>query len=174
MVLKNVRWVMKGGQVVVNKIDGRTTPQRRPTALRPAPSMQSDLAWMTIEEVAPLVARRAVSPRDLLESVFRRIQQDNSALNAYMTLDLERARADAQRAEAEILRDHHRGPSARDSDRAQGQHLDSRPAHHGRLENSGRLRTGGRRDRRSPAAARRRRDRRQDEHERVRVRRDKQ
>jgi aspartyl-tRNA(Asn)/glutamyl-tRNA(Gln) amidotransferase subunit A len=72
--------------------------------------MQSDLAWMTIEEVAPLVARRAVSPRDLLESVFERIQQYNSALNAYITLDLERARADAQRAEAEILRDHHRGP----------------------------------------------------------------
>ena len=63
--------------------------------------MQSDLAWMTIEEVAPLVATRAVSPRDLLESVFRRIEQYNSALNAYMTLDLERARADAQRAEAE-------------------------------------------------------------------------
>jgi imidazolonepropionase-like amidohydrolase len=26
VVLKNVRWVMKGGQVVVNKTDGRTTP----------------------------------------------------------------------------------------------------------------------------------------------------
>ncbi len=26
VVLKNVRWVMKGGQVVVNKIDGRTAP----------------------------------------------------------------------------------------------------------------------------------------------------
>jgi aspartyl-tRNA(Asn)/glutamyl-tRNA(Gln) amidotransferase subunit A len=72
--------------------------------------MHSDLAWMTIEEVAPLVATRAVSPRDLLESVFRRIQQYNSTLNAYMTLDLERARADAQRAEAEILHDRHRGP----------------------------------------------------------------
>jgi len=72
--------------------------------------MGSELAWMTIEEVAPLVAKRAVSPRDLLESVVNRIEAYNSALNAYMTLDLERARADAERAEVEILRDRHRGP----------------------------------------------------------------
>ena len=72
--------------------------------------MHSDLAWLTIEEVAPLVARRDVSPRELLDSVCHRIQQYNTALNAYLTLDLERARADARRAEAEMRRDGYRGP----------------------------------------------------------------
>jgi len=72
--------------------------------------MHSDLVWLTIEEVAPLVARREVSPCELLDSVFDRIQQHNPALNAYLTLDFDRARADARRAEAEMLREKYRGP----------------------------------------------------------------
>jgi aspartyl-tRNA(Asn)/glutamyl-tRNA(Gln) amidotransferase subunit A len=72
--------------------------------------MHSDLVWLTIEEVAPLVASREVSPRELLDSVAQRIQQYNTVLNAYLTLDLDRARADARRAEAEMLHHQYRGP----------------------------------------------------------------
>ena len=72
--------------------------------------MAADLVSWTIERVAPLVARREVSPRELLELVIAEIEKHNPTLNAFITLDLERCRADAARAEDEILRGRYRGP----------------------------------------------------------------
>src|SRR5262245_26695353 len=72
--------------------------------------MSADLAWMTIEQVAPLVAAREVSPRELVEALLGRIQQDGARLNAFITVDADRARGEAARAEAEVLRGCYRGP----------------------------------------------------------------
>jgi aspartyl-tRNA(Asn)/glutamyl-tRNA(Gln) amidotransferase subunit A len=72
--------------------------------------MASEFAWMTIEEVAPLIAKRKLSPRELLESLIRHIQDEGPRINAFLTLDLERCRADARRAEAEIVKGRYRGP----------------------------------------------------------------
>jgi aspartyl-tRNA(Asn)/glutamyl-tRNA(Gln) amidotransferase subunit A len=72
--------------------------------------MSVDLAWMTIEQIAPLVAARDVSPRDLVEVLLDRIQQVGRRLNAFITVDADGARDQAARAEAEILRGSYRGP----------------------------------------------------------------
>lgn len=72
--------------------------------------MSADLAWMTIGEVAPLVAARVVSPRELVEALLDRIQGVGSRLNAFITVDADGARSEAGRAEAEIARGAYRGP----------------------------------------------------------------
>jgi aspartyl-tRNA(Asn)/glutamyl-tRNA(Gln) amidotransferase subunit A len=72
--------------------------------------MSADLAWMTIEQIAPLVAAREVSPRELVDLLLGRIQQVGTRLNAFITVDADGARDDAARAEAEILRGAYRGP----------------------------------------------------------------
>jgi aspartyl-tRNA(Asn)/glutamyl-tRNA(Gln) amidotransferase subunit A len=72
--------------------------------------MSVDLAWMTIEQVAPLVAARQVSPRELVEALLGRIREDGTRLNAFISVDADTARGEAARAEAEILRGRYRGP----------------------------------------------------------------
>jgi aspartyl-tRNA(Asn)/glutamyl-tRNA(Gln) amidotransferase subunit A len=72
--------------------------------------MSSEFAWLTIEQVAPLIAKRKLSPRELLESLFCHIQQHNSKINAFLTMDVEGSRGAAVRAESEILRGRYRGP----------------------------------------------------------------
>jgi aspartyl-tRNA(Asn)/glutamyl-tRNA(Gln) amidotransferase subunit A len=72
--------------------------------------MSADLAWMTIEQVAPLVAARDVSPCELVDALLGRIEQDGTRLNAFITVDADRARDDAARAEAEIFGGCYRGP----------------------------------------------------------------
>jgi aspartyl-tRNA(Asn)/glutamyl-tRNA(Gln) amidotransferase subunit A len=65
---------------------------------------------MTIEQVAPLIAARQVSPRELVEALLGRIQQDRTRLNAFITVNADGARSEASNAEAEILRGSYRGP----------------------------------------------------------------
>lgn len=72
--------------------------------------MAVDLAWMTIEQVAPLIAAREVSPRELVDALLGRIEEDGRRLNAFITVDADGARSAALRAEAEILRGGYRGP----------------------------------------------------------------
>ena len=72
--------------------------------------MSSELAWLTIEELAPLIARRRLSPRELLDALLSQIEANDARINAFLTLDVERSRADAQRAESEILRGRIRSP----------------------------------------------------------------
>ncbi|MCC7125373.1 MAG: Asp-tRNA(Asn)/Glu-tRNA(Gln) amidotransferase subunit GatA [Acidobacteria bacterium] len=72
--------------------------------------MSSDLAWMTIEQVAPLIAAREVSPRELVDVLLGRIQHVGPRLNAFITVDAGGARAAAARAEAEIAAGSYRGP----------------------------------------------------------------
>jgi aspartyl-tRNA(Asn)/glutamyl-tRNA(Gln) amidotransferase subunit A len=71
--------------------------------------ISSEFPWLTIEQVAPLIATCKLSPRELLESLFCRIQQHEPRINAFLTIDVEGARADAARAELEILHGRYRG-----------------------------------------------------------------
>jgi aspartyl-tRNA(Asn)/glutamyl-tRNA(Gln) amidotransferase subunit A len=72
--------------------------------------MSSEFAWLTIEQVAPLIAKRKLSPRELLESLFCHIQRHNATINAFLTIDADGSRRAAVRAERDILRGRYRGP----------------------------------------------------------------
>ncbi|HTK29599.1 MAG TPA: amidase [Vicinamibacterales bacterium] len=72
--------------------------------------MWAELAWLSIEEVAPLVAKRRLSPRELLDALLGHIERNDPLVNAFITVDAERSRRDARRAEADILRGRYRGP----------------------------------------------------------------
>jgi len=65
---------------------------------------------LTITDLAPKIADREVSPVEVTRAYLQRIEQLNPDLNAYMTLMTDRARAEAQLAEAEIHAGHYRGP----------------------------------------------------------------
>ena len=69
-----------------------------------------DLTFYSIEALAPLVRKKKVSPVELLDAVFARMDALNPLLNAYITVAADSARADASRAEREILRGRWRGP----------------------------------------------------------------
>jgi aspartyl-tRNA(Asn)/glutamyl-tRNA(Gln) amidotransferase subunit A len=72
--------------------------------------MSSEFAWLTIEHVAPLIAKRKLSTRELLESLLCHIQRHQPRINAFLTIDVEGARAGAARAESEILHGRYHGP----------------------------------------------------------------
>src|SRR4029077_18450860 len=62
------------------------------------------LAFATNEELAALLAKRKISPVELTELFLRRIDRQNSALNAFLTVTGETALAAARRAEKQLLR----------------------------------------------------------------------
>jgi amidase len=64
----------------------------------------SELAFRTAAELVRAVAARQVSSLELLEHQLDRVARLNPALNAVVTLDEERARADARRADASLAR----------------------------------------------------------------------
>ena len=70
----------------------------------------SDLTSLTIAEAAARIERREVSPIDLAEAYLARVERLNPAINAFVTVTAERARADAGRAAAEIAAGRYRGP----------------------------------------------------------------
>ena len=69
----------------------------------------SDLAFATIEQLAPLLAKKKLSPVELLEHYLARIEKLNSRFNAFITVTAEQARADAHTAERELTRGKRRG-----------------------------------------------------------------
>jgi aspartyl-tRNA(Asn)/glutamyl-tRNA(Gln) amidotransferase subunit A len=70
----------------------------------------SQLAFATIHELAPLLARKKISPVELTRAMLERIEQLNPRLNAYLTVTDDLAHAQACRAEQELLRGRCRGP----------------------------------------------------------------
>src|SRR5581483_547878 len=95
-------------------IAGHRPWRRRPThdALhrRQQAAAVSDLATRTIGQLAPLIERREVSPRDVIDEILDHIAAIEPRLTTFITLDAERARADARTAEGEIARGNYRGP----------------------------------------------------------------
>lgn len=71
---------------------------------------ETNLALLPIDEIAPLLAKKKLSPVELTEAVLARIKQLNPQLNAYITVLAESARGEARRAENKIRRGKHRGP----------------------------------------------------------------
>lgn len=70
----------------------------------------NELLSLEIRDVAPLLRTRTVSPVELLDAVLARIESLNPKLNAFITVTAEEARAEARKAEREILRGRYRGP----------------------------------------------------------------
>jgi aspartyl-tRNA(Asn)/glutamyl-tRNA(Gln) amidotransferase subunit A len=69
----------------------------------PKESLEESLAFATIEELAALLAKRKISPVELTELFLRRIERQNPALNAFLTVTGEHALASARRAEKQLL-----------------------------------------------------------------------
>lgn len=69
----------------------------------------ADVTLWPIERLAPQIAKRKLSPVELVDAFLERIEQLNPKLNAYITVTAESARAEARVAEQEIARKHYRG-----------------------------------------------------------------
>jgi aspartyl-tRNA(Asn)/glutamyl-tRNA(Gln) amidotransferase subunit A len=63
-----------------------------------------DLTFTAAAELARMVARRALSPVELVDAVLARIERAQPALNAFITIAAEQARAAARTAEAQLMR----------------------------------------------------------------------
>src|SRR6202023_250596 len=74
------------------------------------------LSWPTmtlpasISDLAPRLQRREISPVEILQLCLERIERLNPELGAFITVLGESARAEAGRAEGELLRGEWRGP----------------------------------------------------------------
>jgi aspartyl-tRNA(Asn)/glutamyl-tRNA(Gln) amidotransferase subunit A len=79
-------------------------------ALRPCFGESEDLASLTLKQALELLKRGAVSPVDLTQACLKRINSNNSALNAFITVTGEQALATAREMEAEQLLGIRRGP----------------------------------------------------------------
>jgi aspartyl-tRNA(Asn)/glutamyl-tRNA(Gln) amidotransferase subunit A len=75
-----------------------------------ARSESSSLSSLSLSEVSQLVRTKKVSPVEVTKECLSRIERLNPKLNAFITVTGESALTEARQAEAEILRDHWRGP----------------------------------------------------------------
>jgi len=96
-------------------MDGWGEPHTRrtdePAEQRPAAAIDStDPTRLDMCRLSQLIERREISPVELLDAYVARIGRFDRHLNAFITLTLERAADDAQRAEAELARGDRRGP----------------------------------------------------------------
>ena len=71
---------------------------------------EADLAFAGIAELAPRIAAGEISPVALTEAALARIEAQDSALNAFITVTPDQALAAARTAEAEIAQGRNRGP----------------------------------------------------------------
>ncbi len=70
----------------------------------------TDICYMPATMLAEKIRRKVLSPVEIVDAIFERIHAVNPTLNAYCTLTEERARADAQTAEAAVMRGDSLGP----------------------------------------------------------------
>lgn len=69
-----------------------------------------DLAYRTISELAPLIASQKISPVELTELALARINRYDGALNSFITVMADSARAEAKTAEKAIAAGDYLGP----------------------------------------------------------------
>jgi aspartyl-tRNA(Asn)/glutamyl-tRNA(Gln) amidotransferase subunit A len=72
--------------------------------------MTDDLAFTSAAELARLIARRAVSPVEVVDGVLDRIERAQPVLNAFITVCAEAARTAAKAGEAAVMRGETLGP----------------------------------------------------------------
>jgi aspartyl-tRNA(Asn)/glutamyl-tRNA(Gln) amidotransferase subunit A len=69
-----------------------------------------DIVYLSAAEQARLIARRELSPVELMQASLARIDRHDGTLRAWITVDAERALAQARAAETEIAAGKYRGP----------------------------------------------------------------
>ncbi|MBV9967409.1 MAG: amidase, partial [Alphaproteobacteria bacterium] len=72
--------------------------------------MTDDLGYASAAELAELIARREVSPVEVIDGVLERIEKTQPTINAFITVCAEEARAAAKQAEAAVMRGDELGP----------------------------------------------------------------
>jgi len=73
--------------------------------------MQEDeLCWLGATELGEHIARRSVSPVEVVDAYLARVERLNPQLNAFLTVLAEPAREAARQREAELMRGERRGP----------------------------------------------------------------
>jgi aspartyl-tRNA(Asn)/glutamyl-tRNA(Gln) amidotransferase subunit A len=72
--------------------------------------MAADLHFLTVTELAALIAARKLSPVELVDNYLARIAALDEQLCSFVTVTAERARRDARRAESEVMASGPRGP----------------------------------------------------------------
>lgn len=72
--------------------------------------MNNELAVKSIEELAPLIETKKISPVEVTEAVLQHVESKNKLLNAYIDIYAEDALRAARTMEEEILRGNYRGP----------------------------------------------------------------
>jgi len=71
---------------------------------------QKPLHYLTIDEAAKLIQKRALSPVELTRAILDRIAAVDGELKAYLNLMPERALSEARAAESEIQKGDYKGP----------------------------------------------------------------
>jgi aspartyl-tRNA(Asn)/glutamyl-tRNA(Gln) amidotransferase subunit A len=71
---------------------------------------QDELASLSIAEQAALIRRKEISPGDLVDVYLNRIEKWDGVLHSWITVCAESARAEARKAEQEIIKGNYRGP----------------------------------------------------------------
>src|SRR5579872_3305010 len=69
-----------------------------------------DILYLPVNELAPRIRSRQISPVDLAESYLARSERLGPQLNAYVTITRDLALSQARAAEKEIAAGHYRGP----------------------------------------------------------------
>lgn len=72
-------------------------------------SKETNLAFLSIEELAPMLQRREISPVELAEHFLARFEKANGQLNAYITVTRAEALKAARASEARFMRGKQRG-----------------------------------------------------------------
>ena len=70
----------------------------------------SQLAYATTAEVAAMIQRKEVSSREAVDFFLDRVEALDKAINSVVTIDAERARAEADAADTELAGGTSRGP----------------------------------------------------------------
>jgi aspartyl-tRNA(Asn)/glutamyl-tRNA(Gln) amidotransferase subunit A len=71
---------------------------------RATAGVESELAFLSIQQAARLLRRKEISPVDLVNASLSRIERLNPSINAFLTVLADRARKQARRAEREFVR----------------------------------------------------------------------
>jgi aspartyl-tRNA(Asn)/glutamyl-tRNA(Gln) amidotransferase subunit A len=70
----------------------------------------SDILFQPVDELAPLVKARKLSPVEVVRAYLQQIETLNPKVNAFITITADRALAEARKAEKEIAAGRYRGP----------------------------------------------------------------
>ena len=70
----------------------------------------SELCWLSISEASDLISSGQLSPVELCEAHLERIEQTDGALNSFITVMVDQARAEARAAEDAVRSGNYRGP----------------------------------------------------------------